>query len=72
MKRLLFIVCCFMLFGCKEDPLVYLAGTTNQIEIQLKGEETKESFVRGSEFYLDKETDESAIIYQKEIGRAHV
>lgn len=69
MKRLLFIVCCFMLFGCKEDPLVYLAGTTNQIEIQLKGEETKESFVRGSEFYLDKETDESAIIYQKVDGK---
>lgn len=69
MKRLLFIVCCFMLFGCKEDPIVYLAGTTNEIEIQIKGEDKTENFIRGSEFYLDKETEEGAIIYQELDGK---
>lgn len=69
MKRWLFIICCFMLFGCKEDPKVYLAGTTSQIEIQLKDQEETESFIRGSEFYLDKQRETEAIIYQEIDGK---
>lgn len=69
MKKLLFLMLCFILFGCKEDPLVYLAGTTPEIEIQLKDEELTETFVRGSTFYLDKENEETAIIYQEIDGK---
>jgi len=69
MKKLLLFIFCFMLFGCKEDPLVYLAGTTPSIEIQIKDEEISESFIRGSSFYLDKQKEETSIIYQEIDGK---
>lgn len=69
MKKLLFALCCLCLFGCSQDKQVYLSGTTETIAIQLKGEQTTKEFVRGSTFYLDKEDEDKAIIYQEVDGK---
>ena len=69
MKKLWMALFCLMLFGCKADSLVNLAGTTSTIEVQTKDGNEVVEFVRGSEFYLDKVNDEKAVIYEKVDGK---
>lgn len=62
MKGFKYVVAAFLLMSLtacnKEDPLAYIAGTTN--EIAVKNEENQQTVMmtRGQEVYIDKELDD--------------
>lgn len=68
-KYLLLVLGLIILSGCaKEDPLAYISGATNEIEVIDEKNGQKVKLIRGTEVYVDEkiERDHTYRIYQSE------